>query len=68
MTSTSPEEVTQLLLAWGEGDHAALDKLAPLVYAELHRLAKRYMGRERTDHTLQTTAPEKTVPKKDRIQ
>src|SRR5438128_7014890 len=53
---SAPREVTQLLLAWSEGEQAALDQLAPLVYAELHRLAKRYMGRERTGHTLQTTA------------
>jgi RNA polymerase sigma factor (TIGR02999 family) len=48
--------VTQLLLAWSDGDRAALDKLTPLVYAELHRLAKRYMQRESPGHTLQTTA------------
>ena len=52
----SPHGVTELLLAWGQGDQAALDKLVPLVYDELYRLAKRYMARERTGHTLQTTA------------
>jgi RNA polymerase sigma factor (TIGR02999 family) len=52
----SPQEVTQLLLAWSNGDQAALEKLTPLVYQELHRLAKRYMGGQRPGHTLQTTA------------
>ena len=56
MPTASPQEVTQLLLAWGQGDQTALEKLAPLVYQELHRLAKNYMGRERSGHTLQTTA------------
>jgi RNA polymerase sigma factor (TIGR02999 family) len=56
MTTPSPLEVTQLLLAWSNGDQAALDKLAPIVYAELRRRAHRYMGRERSDHSLQTTA------------
>jgi len=49
-------EITQLLQAWSEGDKAALDELVPLVQTELHRLAKRYMRRERAGHTLQTTA------------
>lgn len=49
-------EVTELLQAWSEGDESALKKLTPFVYKELHRLAHRYMCRERTDHTLQTTA------------
>ena len=49
-------EVTELLLAWGNGDGAAVDKLMPLVYAELHRLARRYMRSEQTGQTLQTTA------------
>ena len=48
-----PGEVTQLLLKWSKGDQAALDELIPLVYAELKRLARRYMGKERLDHTLQ---------------
>ena len=52
----SPEEITQLLVAWGRGDQAALDQLVPLVYDELYRLARRYMNRERQGHTLQTTA------------
>jgi RNA polymerase sigma-70 factor, ECF subfamily len=49
-------EISELLQAWSEGDEAALTKLTPLVYQELHRLAHHYMSRERTDHTLQTTA------------
>lgn len=56
MTSPSPDEVTQLLLDWSSGDKAALDKLMPLVYDELRRLAHHCMGRERPGHTLQTTA------------
>jgi RNA polymerase sigma factor (TIGR02999 family) len=48
--------VTRLLVAWGDGDAAALEELTPLVYAELRRLARRYMGRERSGHTLQTSA------------
>lgn len=48
--------VTQLLVAWGEGDKAALDELMPVVYDELRRLAQRYLSRERPGHTLQTTA------------
>ena len=51
-----PEAVTQLLLAWNDGDKSALEKLVPLVYRELHRLAKRQMQRERPDDILQTTA------------
>lgn len=52
----SPQEVTQWLIAWSNGDQAALERLMPLVYAELRRLARRHMGRERSGHTLQTTA------------
>jgi len=48
--------VTGLLLAWGEGDRTALDRLIPLVHDELHRMAHRYMSGEREGHTLQTTA------------
>lgn len=55
MTPTS-HEVTELLLAWSAGDEGALDRLVPLVYAELHRLAKGYMRKERAGQTLQTTA------------
>jgi hypothetical protein len=53
---TSPSAITGLLQAWGAGNHAALDKLVPLVDAELRRLAMGYMGRERAGHTLQPTA------------
>lgn len=49
-------EVTQLLVAWGNGDQSARDQLLPLVYDELRRLAHRYMSRERSGHTLQTSA------------
>jgi RNA polymerase sigma factor (TIGR02999 family) len=51
-----PREITQLLLEWRQGDTRALDKLMPLVYDELRRLARLYMAGERPDHTLQTTA------------
>src|SRR5688572_20447019 len=56
MSQPPPQELTQLLTAWSEGDRAALDKLTPLVYEELRRLAHRYMSREGKGHTLQTTA------------
>jgi len=49
-------DITQLLRAWGEGDEHALEQLTPIVYGELRKAAKRYMARERDDHTLQTTA------------
>ena len=49
-------QITQLLVDWSEGDRAALDRLTPLVYGELHRLAHHYMNRERAGHTLQTSA------------
>ena len=52
----SPSEVTQLLAEYSEGNEAALDQLLPLVYAELHRMAQRYMRTENPAHTLQTTA------------
>src|SRR5438045_8172097 len=52
----SPDSVTQLLVDWSEGNQTALDRLMPLVYAELHRLAKNYLRRERPGHTLQPTA------------
>ena len=45
-----------MLRRWGDGDNAALEELTPIIYAELHKIARRYMGRERGDHTLQTTA------------
>jgi RNA polymerase sigma-70 factor (ECF subfamily) len=56
MLSTSGHEVTRLLKAWSDGEESALEKLVPMIYAELHRAAQRYMSRERSDHTLQTTA------------
>ncbi len=56
MATPSPQAVTELLLAWNSGDESALEKLMPLVYDELHRLAHRYLGGERAGHTLQTTA------------
>lgn len=52
----SPQEVTQLLRAWSGGEESALDKLVPMVYGELHRMARRYMARERPGQTLQVTA------------
>jgi len=52
----SPEEITGLLLDWGNGDKAALDRVIPLVYQELRRMAHRQMRRERAGDTLQTTA------------
>ena len=57
MTQTPRQhEITALLAEWREGNQSALDELYPLVYNELHRLARRYMSRERKGHTLQTTA------------
>ena len=54
--TTTPQEVSQLLRAWSDGDQTALDKLMPLVYEELRRMAKRHMDRQNPGHTLQTTA------------
>lgn len=51
-----PHQVTELLRQWRSGDQEALEKLTPLVYDELHRLAHQYLSRERPGHTLQTTA------------
>jgi RNA polymerase sigma-70 factor, ECF subfamily len=56
MTGPSSSEITQLLHAWRGGDQLALERLTPIVYEELHRMARRYMARERDGHTLQTTA------------
>jgi RNA polymerase sigma-70 factor, ECF subfamily len=56
VAQSSPKEVSVLLQSWRLGDRTALDKLVPLVYDELHRIAHRYIRREPTDHTLQTTA------------
>jgi len=55
MDSPSPN-ITQLLIAWGNGNQAAMDNLAPLVHKELHRVAARHMAGERPGHILQTTA------------
>src|SRR5215813_15557272 len=52
----SPENVSQLLAKWNAGDQQALDRLMPLVYNELRRLASNYLRRERQNHTLQPTA------------
>jgi RNA polymerase sigma factor (TIGR02999 family) len=52
----SPKDVTQLLVAWSNGNQAARDRLMSVVYEELHRLARRYMRRESPGHTLQTSA------------
>ena len=58
MTTPSPlqQQVTQLLKDWSGGEEGALVRLIPIVQPELHRLAHHYMSRERTGHTLQTTA------------
>jgi RNA polymerase sigma factor (TIGR02999 family) len=56
LTASSPGAVTDLLRAWTDGDDGALERLTPLVEAELRRLARGYMRRERQGHTLQTTA------------
>jgi RNA polymerase sigma factor (TIGR02999 family) len=56
MTQLPKHEVTQLLIEWSNGDKTALDKLMPLIHEELRRLAHHYMSRERSGHTLQTTA------------
>src|SRR3954463_10478486 len=56
MSTLSPKEITQLLRAWGKGDRSALDQLTPLVHAELHNLARRYLAKEMPGHTLQATA------------
>jgi RNA polymerase sigma factor (TIGR02999 family) len=56
MDTTPPTEMTALLRAWGSGDKSALDRLLPLIYDELRRLAAHYLRAERPDHTLQPTA------------
>ena len=56
MKQSPPQEISALLRAWSGGDESALDRLVPIVYEELHRLAHSYMKRERSGHTLQTTA------------
>ena len=56
MMTPSSQDVTRLLLAWRNGDQEALERLTPLVYGELRRMAHRFMRRERPDHTLQSSA------------
>src|SRR3982750_2599484 len=56
MDTLGSHELTELLVAWSDGDEAALDRLTPLVYSELHRLAGHYMRQERGGHLLQTSA------------
>ena len=56
MSANSPGEISQLLQAWSAGDRSAFDRLTPLVYEELRRIAGRHMAREEPDHTLQATA------------
>src|SRR6476660_1547138 len=56
METASPQDITELLQAWSEGQQDALQRLTPLVYGELRRLAHRYMAGERTGHTLQSAA------------
>jgi RNA polymerase sigma-70 factor (ECF subfamily) len=56
MEPATPPSITQLLVAWNQGDQEALAQLTPLVYAELHRLARGYLAGERPGHVLQTTA------------
>src|SRR5438552_11832931 len=56
MPAPSTRDITDLLLAWSEGDPSALERLTPLVYEELHRLAHRYLNREYSDNSLQTSA------------
>ena len=56
MATLSADEVARHLIAWSSGDQSALDHLMPVVYDELHRLARQYMRRERPGHSLQTTA------------
>jgi RNA polymerase sigma factor (TIGR02999 family) len=55
MGSASAQDITGLLRAWSQGDASALEKLTPLVYGELRRRARRYVARERPDHTLQSS-------------
>jgi RNA polymerase sigma factor (TIGR02999 family) len=55
MTEPSSQDITQMLIDWSRGDQDALAKLLPVVYTELRRQAARYLRRERTNHTLQTT-------------
>ena len=56
MPQNSDDQATELLRAWSQGDESARERLIPLLYGELHRLARHYMRQERPDHTLQATA------------
>src|SRR5664279_2301158 len=56
MVETAPNQVTQLLMSWRDGDREAFDRLVPLVYRELRQIAARYLNKERAGHTLQSTA------------
>lgn len=56
MNEPAAPDITKFLIAWGDGDKKALDRLMPFVYEELRRLAGNFMHGQRTDHTLQTTA------------
>jgi RNA polymerase sigma-70 factor (ECF subfamily) len=56
MKTLTADDLTGLLIEWGQGDRAALDRLTPLVYDEIRRIAHRYVQREHEGHTLQTTA------------
>ena len=56
MAVPSTQEITQLLIAWSNGDQAALEELTPIIYGELRRRAKHFMAGERPGHVLQTTA------------
>ena len=56
MPPNSDVQATELLRAWSQGDESARERLIPLMYGELYRLARHYMRRERPDHTLQPTA------------
>jgi RNA polymerase sigma factor (TIGR02999 family) len=56
MSESNPQELTVLLQKWSDGDSDALEELTPIIYEELHRIAKHYMSRERENHTLQPTA------------
>ncbi|HNQ15198.1 MAG TPA: sigma-70 family RNA polymerase sigma factor [Pyrinomonadaceae bacterium] len=55
MVNHDPRQITRLLAEWGCGDQSALDELMPIVYGELHRMAKRYMNRQHQGHSFQTT-------------
>src|ERR1700693_463555 len=56
MQRAAQPDISKLLRAWSDGDQNALERLTPVVYDELHRLARRYMRGERPGHSLQTTA------------